>query len=99
MNTLCSGPVTEDTVSSLRQRLNAMKEALGDHSDSDAEDAKGHNAKANKRKKNCMDTLIDGSFMGMVLGVCLVIVLGASFFAFKNLYFAVMRKWYPEKDF
>ena len=46
--------------------------------------------------QDCMATIIDGSFMGMVLGVCLVMVLGAAFFAYKNLYHAVMKKMYPE---
>ena len=45
-----------------------------------------------------MDTLIDGSFMGMVLFTCLAMVVGAAFFAYKNLYFAVMKKMYPESD-
>ena len=36
------------------------------------------------------------SMMGAVLAVCLAMVLGASFFAYKNLYYAVMRKWYPD---
>ena len=45
-----------------------------------------------------MDTLIDGSFMGMVLAVCLTMVVGAAFFAYKNLYYAVMKKVYPDGD-
>ena len=36
------------------------------------------------------------SLMGAVLAVCLAMVIGASFFAYKNLYFAVMKKWYPD---
>ena len=38
----------------------------------------------------------DCSMMGAVLAVCLAMVLGASFFAYKNLYYAVMKKWYPD---
>ena len=34
--------------------------------------------------------------MGMILAVCLAMVVGASFFAYKNLYYAVMKKMYPE---
>lgn len=34
--------------------------------------------------------------MGMVLAVCLCMVLGAAFFAYKNLYYAVLKKMYPE---
>lgn len=35
--------------------------------------------------------------MGMVLAICLVMVLSAAFFAYKNLYHAVMKKMYPEQ--
>ena len=53
--------------------------------------------KKKKRKRGkCIDTIIDGSMMGAVLAVCLAMVLGASFFAYKNLYYAVMKKWYPD---
>ena len=45
---------------------------------------------------NCIDTVIDGSFMGIVLAICLCTVLVTSFFAFKNLYYAVLKKVYPE---
>ena len=52
--------------------------------------------KVKRRQGKCIDTIIDGSLMGAVLAVCLAMVIGASFFAYKNLYFAVMKKWYPE---
>ncbi len=51
-----------------------------------------------KRNKNCMNSIIDGSLMGTVLAICLCMVLGAAFFAYKNLYHAVMKKIYPEND-
>ncbi len=34
--------------------------------------------------------------MGLVLAVCLCMVLGAVFYAYKNLYFAVLKKMYPD---
>ncbi len=37
-----------------------------------------------------------GTLMGLVLAVCLCMVLGAVFFAYKNLYFAVLKKRYPD---
>ena len=43
------------------------------------------------------DNIIDGSFMGMVLAICLTMVLGAAFFAYKNLYYAVLKKMYPDR--
>merc|ERR1712154_400773 len=80
--------VNEETVTHLRQRLNVMREIVKD------EDRDG---KKKKRKRGkCIDTIIDGSMMGAVLAVCLAMVLGASFFAYKNLYYAVMKKWYPD---
>ena len=44
-----------------------------------------------------IDNIIDGSFMGMVLAICLAMVLGAAFFAYKNLYYAVIKKMYPDQ--
>ena len=35
--------------------------------------------------------------MGMVLAICLTMVLGAAFFAYKNLYYAVLKKMYPDR--
>eukprot|EP00092_Neocalanus_flemingeri_P013124 GFUD01014142.1.p1 GENE.GFUD01014142.1~~GFUD01014142.1.p1 ORF type:complete len:103 (+),score=27.75 GFUD01014142.1:148-456(+) len=81
--------VNEETVGHLRQRLNVMREIVKD------EDKDGKK-KGKRRKGKCIDTIIDGSLMGAVLAVCLAMVIGASFFAYKNLYFAVMKKWYPE---
>ena len=43
-------------------------------------------------------SLLFFSFMGMVLAVCLTMVVGATFFAYKNLYYAVMKKVYPDGD-
>jgi hypothetical protein len=47
---------------------------------------------------NCIDTVIDGSFMGIILGVCLITIIVTTFFAFKHLYFAVVKKIYSEKE-
>ena len=58
------------------------------------------NRRAAKRRNasNCLESIIDGSFMGGVLAVCLMMVFGAAFFAYKNLYYAVIKKMYPERD-
>merc|ERR1711974_239297 len=93
---ICTDMNTE-AVSTLRHRLNAFKESFGDDlvgealSECDSTEAAARRSarRANKRRQgNCMDTLIDGSFMGLVLAVCLTMVVGASFFAYKNLYYA-----------
>merc|ERR1719507_508991 len=79
-----------------------MKEVFGDSDDEGAggvgggsDDVRRKRA-ARRRKRNCIDTIIDGSFMGMVLAVCLAMVLGSALFAYKNLYYAVLKKIYPE---
>ena len=71
-----------------------MKEIFGDEIDT-TETARRKKA-AKRRNGNCIDNIIDGSFMGMVLAMCLAMVLGAAFFAYKNLYFAVIKKIYPD---
>ena len=59
---------------------------------------RGSSRRAAKRRNasNCLESVIDGSFMGGVLAVCLMMVFGAAFFAYKNLYYAVLHKMYPE---
>ena len=49
---------------------------------------------ARRRKRNCIDTIIDGSFMGMVLAVCLAMVLGSAFFAYKGGESRICNKMY-----
>ena len=53
-----------ETIMSLRQRLKTMKEIFGDEIDA-TESAKRKRA-AKRRNGNCIDNLIDGSFMGMI---------------------------------
>ncbi|TRY77844.1 hypothetical protein TCAL_06801 [Tigriopus californicus] len=90
-------PIEDDTVSSLRQRLHVMKEIFGDSDEELLDETSKRRRQTQRRKRNCIDTIIDGSFMGMVLAICLVMVLSAAFFAYKNLYHAVMKKMYPEQ--
>merc|ERR1712004_576003 len=92
---MTSSGADEETVSTLRQRLKTMKEMFGDEVDT-TDTAKRKRA-SKRRNGNCIDNLIDGSFMGMVLAICLAMVLGAAFFAYKNLYYAVIKKMYPDQ--
>ena len=85
----------QETITNLRQRLKTMKEIFGD--EIDTTDTSKRKRAAKRRNGNCIDTIIDGSFMGMVLAICLTMVLGAAFFAYKNLYFAIMKKIYPDE--
>ena len=93
---MTSSGADEETVSTLRQRLKTMKEMFGDEVDT-TDTAKRKKA-AKRRNGNCIDNLIDGSFMGFVLAMCLTMVLGAAFFAFKNLYFAVSKKIWVDRS-
>uniref|UniRef100_A0A0K2VFU6 GA12899PAlike [Tribolium castaneum] n=2 Tax=Lepeophtheirus salmonis TaxID=72036 RepID=A0A0K2VFU6_LEPSM len=89
----------DETLNSLRQRLNTMRAIFGDNDEKlDPASASAKKRAAMRRQGNCIDTIIDGSFMGMVLTVCLAMVIGAAFFAYKNLYFAVMKKMYPDRS-
>ncbi|QQP31451.1 GA12899PAlike, partial [Caligus rogercresseyi] len=89
----------DETLNSLRQRLNTMRAIFGDGDESlDSATASARKRAARRQQSNCLDTIIDGSFMGMVLTVCLAMVLGAAFFAYKNLYYAVMKKMSPERS-
>ena len=101
-------PVNEETVGHLRQRLNVMRDIVKVRGQCEKylnlvhlnlnlqDEDKDGKKKVKRRQGKCIDTIIDGSLMGAVLAVCLAMVIGASFFAYKNLYFAVMKKWYPE---
>ena len=112
-----SNNVSNNDVTSLKQRLRSLKDAFGDDVDDDLiaeahslisgrgsvnadELLRGSSRRAAKRRNatNCLESIIDGSFMGGILAVCLLMVVGAAFFAYKNLYFAVIKKMYPERD-
>ena len=102
-NTICNLPLEsgqhDETLNSLRHRLNTMKAIFGDVDDNlDPASAAAKKRAARRRQGNCIDTIIDGSFMGVVLALCLCMVLGAAFFAYRNLYYAVIKKMYPEKE-
>lgn len=60
---LLSASVSKETVANLRHRLSVMKEILGDEDDPKVSQVR----KRNSRRKGCMDTILDGSFMGLVL--------------------------------
>merc|ERR1712119_151518 len=77
------------------REIDFTKEIFGEEIDS-TDTAKRKRA-SKRRNGNCIDNIIDGSFMGMVLAICLAMVLGAAFFAYKNLYYAVIKKMYPDQ--
>ncbi|XP_066995854.2 uncharacterized protein [Anabrus simplex] len=72
-----------ESVEELRARLDAMKRLMGD----DLE------RKRQKRKKLSGESIIDGSFLSVVFGVVLLMIIGVSFYAFMNLYYAILKKF------
>ena len=60
-----AAPVSDETVTNLRNRLMVMKEILNEEENED--DAKQRKKLERRKKKNCLDTIIDGSFMGLIL--------------------------------
>lgn len=45
------------------------------------------------RTKHAADSIIDGSFLSVVFGVVLTMIISVSFYAFQNLYFAILKKF------
>ncbi|KAK9499129.1 hypothetical protein O3M35_003634 [Rhynocoris fuscipes] len=41
-------------------------------------------------------SLIDGNFLSAIFGVIFLLIIGVSFYAFQNLYFAILKK-FPSK--
>lgn len=41
-------------------------------------------------------SLIDGNFLSAIFGVIFLLIVGVSFYAFQNLYFAILKK-FPSK--
>lgn len=51
-----------------------------------------------ERRKTC-STIIDGNFLSTIFLVTFVGIIAVSFYAFRNLYFAVLKKFpSPAKD-
>ncbi len=57
--------MSDETVNNLRHRLLVMKEILNE--EEDPSDEKARKKIERRKKKNCLDTIIDGSFMGLIL--------------------------------
>ncbi|EZA58773.1 hypothetical protein DMN91_009222 [Ooceraea biroi] len=75
-----------ESVDELREKLNNMKKLM--------EERKGTTLgeiSAKKRKEN--SDIIDGNFLSWIFGSALVVILSVSFYAFYNLYHAILRKF------
>lgn len=75
----------EENVDDLRQRLNSMKRMM-------AERQLAADMEKNE-KRNTGASIIDGSFLSMVFGVALIVIITVSIYAFYNLYLAILKKF------
>ncbi|XP_044765567.1 uncharacterized protein LOC123321854 [Coccinella septempunctata] len=78
-----TGVVGEESVDELRQRLNVMKKMMAERQYLDQS--------TEQRKSNV--GVIDGSFLSMVFGTALVVIITVSIYAFYNLYVAILKKF------
>jgi hypothetical protein len=77
--------VLTESVEQLRVRLDAMKKLIEDP------DTKA------RRRNQAGNTIIDGSFLSIVFTVVLLMIIGVSFYAFLNLYYAIIKKFHPKQ--
>ncbi|XP_045481741.1 uncharacterized protein LOC123685919 [Harmonia axyridis] len=73
----------EENVDELRQRLNVMKKMMAERQYLDQS--------TDQRKSN--GGVIDGSFLSVVFGTALVVIITVSIYAFYNLYVAILKKF------
>ncbi|XP_022915017.1 uncharacterized protein [Onthophagus taurus] len=76
-----------ESIDELRQRLNNMKKLMADRQAAQYETEE-------RRRPN--SSIIDGSFLSVVFGIALVVILTVSVYAFYNLYNAILKK-FPSK--
>ena len=75
-----------ESVEELRERLSKMKKLM--------EERKGSTlGELSARKRKETSDIIDGNFLSWIFGGALVVILSVSFYAFYNLYQAVLKKF------
>lgn len=75
-----------ESVDELREKLANMKKLM--------EERKGTTlGEISARKRKEASDIIDGNFLSWIFGSALVIILSVSFYAFYNLYHAVLKKF------
>ncbi|KAJ8981483.1 hypothetical protein NQ317_007009 [Molorchus minor] len=72
-----------ESVDELRQRLNNMKKMMAERQGLDLDEG--------RRSTNM--GVIDGSFLSVVFGAALAVILTVSIYAFYNLYSAILKKF------
>lgn len=75
-----------ESVDELREKLANMKRLM--------EERKGTTlGEISARKRKETSDIIDGNFLSWIFGSALVVILSVSFYAFYNLYHAVLKKF------
>ncbi|XP_014603962.1 PREDICTED: uncharacterized protein LOC106786748 [Polistes canadensis] len=75
-----------ESVDELREKLANMKRLM--------EERKGTTlGEISARKRKEASDIIDGNFLSWIFGSALVVILSVSFYAFYNLYHAVLKKF------
>lgn len=74
----------------LRQKLNNMKRVMAERQ------LAGTDAEEGRRSNTSAAGVIDGSFLSVVFGVALAVILTVSVYAFFNLYQAILKR-FPSK--
>ncbi|KAF6211937.1 hypothetical protein GE061_012454 [Apolygus lucorum] len=80
-----------ESVEELRERLESMKKLLAE-SQSKNRSRTSDSFTPSQR----YDSLIDGNFLSAVFAIVFILIVGVSFYAFQNLYFAILKK-FPAK--
>lgn len=73
-------------VDDLRGELNKMKELL-------AQSLHEIDKSKEERKRSCGSPFIDGNFLSTIFMTTFVVIITVSFYAFRNLYIAVLKKF------
>ncbi|KAJ8934870.1 hypothetical protein NQ314_013144 [Rhamnusium bicolor] len=81
---------TGESVDELRHRLNNMKKMMAER--------RGMSSLDEGRRSTNLG-VIDGSFLSVVFGMALVVILTVSVYAFYNLYSAILKKFpHPHEE-
>ena len=76
-----------ESVDELREKLANMKKLMEERQGSTLGDL------AARKKRRETSDFIDGNFLSWIFGSALIVILSVSFYAFYNLYHAVLKKF------
>ncbi|XP_014275309.1 uncharacterized protein [Halyomorpha halys] len=80
-----------ETVEELKAKLDAMKDLLAEEQLKQALHNKRHSNSVHYTARR--ESIIDGTFLSAVFAVVFMLIVAVSFYAFHNLYVAVIKKY------